>query len=36
MKKEIVEYVDKCLTYQRVKAEHQRLVGQLKPLEILT
>ena len=24
MKKEIAEYVDKCLTYQKVKAEHQR------------
>jgi len=29
MKKDIVEYVDKCLTYQKVKVEHQRPVGEL-------
>jgi len=36
MKEEITEYVDKCLTYQKVKAEHQHPVGELQPLEILT
>ena len=36
MKREIGEYVDKCLTCQRVKAEHQRPVGELRPLEIPT
>jgi len=36
MKKEITEYVDKCMTCQKVKAEHQRPVGELRPLEIPT
>ena len=36
MKREIAEYVDWCLTCQRIKAEHQQLVGELRPLEILT
>ena len=36
MKKEVAEYVDKCLTYQKVKADHQRPVGELRPLEIST
>jgi len=36
MKKEVVEYVDKCLTCQKVKAEHQHPVGELGPLEIPT
>jgi len=36
MKKEITNYVDKCLTGQRVKAEHQHRVGELRPLEIPT
>jgi len=36
MKSEIAKYVDKCLTCQKVKAEHQHLVGELRPLEILT
>jgi len=34
MKKEIGEYVDKCLICQKVKAEHQRPVGELRPLDI--
>jgi len=34
MKNEAAEHVDKCLTCQKVKAEHQRPVGQLRPLEI--
>ena len=33
MKREIAEYVSKCDTCQRVKAEHQRPAGLLKPLE---
>ena len=36
MKKEVAEYVDKCVTCQKVKAEHQRPVGELRPLEIPT
>ena len=34
MKKEVAEYVAKCLTCQKVKAEHQRLGGELQPLKI--
>ena len=34
MKREIAKYVDKCLTCQKVKAEHQRLAGKLRPSEI--
>nr|GEW11673.1 putative reverse transcriptase domain-containing protein [Tanacetum cinerariifolium] len=33
-KKDIVEYVIKCLTYLKVKAEHQRPSGLLQQLEI--
>jgi len=36
MKKQVAEYVDKCLTCLKVKAEHQRPVGKLRPLEIPT
>ena len=36
MKREIAEYVDQCLTCQKVKAEHQRPMGELRPLEIPT
>jgi len=36
MKKEIAEYVDKCLTCHKVKAKDQRLVGELRTLEIPT
>jgi len=36
MKREIAEYVDRCLTCQRVKVKHQRPVGELRPLEIPT
>jgi len=36
MKREIAEYVYWCLTCQRVKAEHQRPMGELRPLEIPT
>jgi hypothetical protein len=34
MKRDIVESVSLCDTYQRVKAEHQRLAGLLQPLKI--
>ncbi|GJV08681.1 putative reverse transcriptase domain-containing protein [Tanacetum coccineum] len=34
MKKEITEYVSKCLTYLKVKAEHQRPSGLLQQPEI--
>ena len=30
----MAEYVAKCLTCQKVKAEHQRPGGELQPLEI--
>ena len=36
MKKEIAEYVDKCLTCQKVKAKHLYPLGELKPLQIPT
>jgi len=36
MKKGIVEYVDKCLTRQRMKVEHQHPVRERKPLKIPT
>ena len=36
MKKDVAEYVDKCLICEKVKAEHQRPVGELPPLEIPT
>ena len=34
MKKDIAEWVSKCFTCQKVKAEHQRPSGLLQPLEI--
>jgi len=34
MKREIAEYVSRCLTCQKVKIEHQRPGGLLQPLEI--
>ena len=34
MKKEIVDFVSRCLTCQRVKVEHQNSVGKLQPLPI--
>jgi len=33
MKRQIAEYVDKCMTYQKVKVEHQHLGGELRPLK---
>ena len=34
MKNDIAKFVAECLTYQQVKAEHQRLEGLLQPLPI--
>jgi hypothetical protein len=34
MKRDVMEYVSLCDTYQRVKAEHQRPAGLLQPLKI--
>ena len=34
MKREIADYVSRCLTCQQVKAEHQRPTGLLQPLQI--
>jgi len=36
MKREIVKYVDRCLTRQSVKVEHQGPIGERTPLEIPT
>ena len=36
MKKEVAEYVEKYLTYYKVKAEHQLSVDELQLLEIPT
>jgi len=36
VKRKIVEYMDRCLTCQKVKAEHQRPVGQFGLLEVPT
>ena len=34
MKKDVAQFVSKCLTCQQVKAEHQRPVGLLQPLHM--
>ena len=34
MKREIAEYIAKCLVCQQIKVEHQRPAGLLQPLEI--
>ena len=34
MKKEIADFVSRCLTCQRVKAEHQKPAGKIQPLPI--
>ncbi|KAL0411021.1 UNVERIFIED_CONTAM: Transposon Ty3-G Gag-Pol polyprotein [Sesamum latifolium] len=34
MKKDVAEFVAKCITCQQVKAEHQALAGKLRPLSI--
>ena len=35
MKRDITDFVARCLTYQKVKAEHQKPKGLLQPLPIL-
>jgi hypothetical protein len=35
MKKEIVEYITRCMEFQKVKAEHRHPTGLLQPLPIL-
>jgi hypothetical protein len=34
MKREVAQFVERCLTCQRIKAEHQKPTGMLKPLTI--
>ena len=34
MKRHVKDFVQRCLTCQQVKAEHQRPTGLLQPLEI--
>ncbi|XP_059629830.1 uncharacterized protein LOC132272753 [Cornus florida] len=34
MKRDVAEFVSRCLTCQRVKAEHQRPAGLLQPLPV--
>ena len=34
MKKDVAEYVSKCLTCQKVKAEHRHPAGELQPIEL--
>jgi hypothetical protein len=35
MKKDIVDYITRCMECQRVKDEHRHLAGLLQPLPIL-
>ena len=34
MKRDVADFVRRCLTCQQIKAEHQRPVGLLQPLEV--
>lgn len=34
MKKKVADYVAKCLTFQKIKVEHQRPRDELQPLEV--
>jgi hypothetical protein len=34
MKREVAQFVERCLTCQRIKAKHQKPAGMLKPLTI--
>ena len=34
MKKDVAEFVSRCLTCQQVKAEHQKLSGLMQKIEI--
>ena len=35
MKREVEDYVAKCLSCQKIKAEHQNPGGELQPIKIL-
>jgi len=35
MKKDTIDYIDKCLGCQQVKVEHRHLAGLLQPVQIL-
>ena len=35
MKKDVADYVSYCLTYQKVKFVHRRIVGELQSLVLL-
>ena len=34
LKKDVAEYVSKCLTCQKVKAEHKHSVRELQPIKL--
>ena len=34
MKKDVAEFISKCLNCQKVKAEHQRPAGELQKIDI--
>ena len=34
MKKDVAEYINKCLTYQKLKAKHKHPAGELQPIEL--
>jgi hypothetical protein len=34
MKRDVIEYVGKCLTYLQVKVEHQKPYGTIQPLDV--
>ena len=34
MKKDVAKFIEKCLVCQKIKAEHQRLAGELQPIKI--
>ena len=34
MKREVADYVAKCITCQKIKVEHQKLGDKLQPLEV--
>ena len=35
MRRHIADFVCRCLTYQQVKAQHQKPTGLLQPLEVV-
>ena len=34
MKRDMAKYVERCLICQKVKAEHQRSIGTLQPVQV--